>query len=90
MSLELLLEGGIMEIKKLCEECLNEIGCSDNEIFVFLEYINNGNIERTFKLLSKFRYRLLDSIHGEQKKLDCLDYLRHELKKEGEKIKNGY
>ena len=79
-----------MEIKKMSKECLSEIGCSDDEISTFLECLNNENMERTFKLLSKLRYRLLDSIHGEQKKLDCLDYLRHELKKEREKIKNGF
>lgn len=56
-----------MEIKKMSKECLSEIGCSDDEISTFLECLNNENMERTFKLLSKLRYRLLDSIHGEQK-----------------------
>lgn len=32
------------------------------------------------KILRKYRFQLLEDIHGRQKSLDCLDYLIHKIK----------
>lgn len=32
------------------------------------------------KILRKYRFQLLEDIHGRQKSLDCLDYIIHKIK----------
>ena len=61
---------------------LVDAGCDQAFINKFLQVREQGRAEEQIRLLSCQRCRLLDAIHAEQKKLDCLDYLRCRLQKE--------
>ena len=61
---------------------LKDAGCDSNMIEQFLACHENGNVEKQQKLLSDHRRQLLERVHTEEKKIDCLDYLDYQLRKE--------
>lgn len=61
---------------------LKDAGCDAGTIEIFMDAIKNGKIESGLKLLSAHRRILLDGLHKEQKKIDCLDYLIYTIKKQ--------
>jgi len=58
---------------------LRDAGCPDEIIVTYMRAWDTGTAEEQLRLLACQRRRLLDSVHEEQKKLDCLDYLRYQL-----------
>ena len=54
---------------------LKDAGCSAGTISDFIEDIEGGNMAEGLKLLAVHRRALLDHLHEEQKRIDCLDYL---------------
>lgn len=62
-------------------ENLKDAGCSEEFIAKFLQAWEDRAATAPLKLLSQQRGRLLEAVHAEQKKLDCLDYLRYRLEK---------
>ncbi len=63
------------------EQNLRDAGCSDDFIAAFLRVWETGSTKEQLRLLSSQRCRLLNNVHAEQRKLDCLDYLRYQLEK---------
>jgi hypothetical protein len=61
---------------------LRDAGCEENLIDKCVQYEQNGQFCAMLCLLSKHRNSLLESVHREQKKLDCLDYLAGQIKAE--------
>ncbi len=43
--------------------------------------LQNGDTLEQLKLLSIHRERLLDRVHREEKRIDCLDYLVYQIQK---------
>lgn len=62
---------------------LEDAGCSAETIQLFLSYEENGKVNESLALLGRHRACLLDSVHLEQEKLDCLDYLIHRIRCKG-------
>lgn len=60
-------------------ECLKDAGC-DQELIDAFEAMSGQETRARLSLLSRYRLLLLDVIHAEQKKLDCLDYLMYAIK----------
>jgi hypothetical protein len=60
---------------------LKDAGCPEDVVNAFIQ---EGTTERRLRILAMYRGSLLDKIHTEQKKLDCLDYLIFSMKKEKE------
>ena len=58
---------------------LIDAGSNDNEITRFLE---SSTTREQLLILDNERKRLIDEYHNYAKKLDCLDYLIYQLKKE--------
>ena len=56
-------------------ECLADAGCDKELIKQFEAYQSSGRQKEQLRLLRDYRRFLLDRIHAEQKKLDCLDFL---------------
>ena len=56
---------------------LRDAGCSEELIE---QYASAASGCARMCLLKKYRRELLDSIHSEQKKLECLDYLIYQLR----------
>lgn len=61
---------------------LKDSGCNLEMIQEFTAKLRKGNKAEGIHLLEIHRRFLLDSLHTEQKKIDCLDYLLYQLKKE--------
>lgn len=60
---------------------LMDAGCSRDTITAFVEDIRAEKIAEGLKLLAAHRRFLLECLHKEQKRIDCLDYLVYQLEK---------
>jgi len=60
---------------------LKDAGCKPETVEEFLALDGEGKIEEQLKLLARQRQQLLDLVHREEKRIDCLDYLVHKLNK---------
>lgn len=72
-----------MENKEGQEEIiqnLRDAGCNDSVIADYLKYDECKCCNMLLCILNKQRNKLLENIHKEQKKLDCLDYLIYKIK----------
>lgn len=61
---------------------LIDAGCGQEFILEFMEDLRKDNISKDLKLLQAHRRSLLDNLHKEQKRIDCLDYLVYRMTKE--------
>ena len=61
---------------------LIDAGCGQELIAEFMEDLRKENISKDLKLLAAHRRSLLDNLHKEQKRIDCLDYLVYRMTKE--------
>lgn len=59
---------------------LKDAGCDSETIEHFMEDLQKGKEESGLKRLAAHRKNLLDSLHREQKCIDCLDYLVYQMK----------
>lgn len=72
---------------KLCDseesiiQNLRDAGCDEKTAADILDCVKNGEDPECFRLLKKQRSRLLDAVHREEKKIDCLDYLVYRMQK---------
>jgi len=64
------------------EQNLRDAGCPEEFIVTFMNMWQTGTPTEQLRLLSCQRCCLLDALHAEQKKLDCLDFLRYQVEKE--------
>lgn len=71
------------EIKMI--SCLEDCGCPEKLIEQFLLYRKENEIKKQMSLLHRHRYDLLDILHDDQRKIDCLEYIIYRIEK-GEKI----
>ena len=64
---------------------LKDAGCDSDTIEKFMADLQKGKEANGLKRLAAHRKNLLDSLHREQKCIDCLDYLVYQMK-EAKKI----
>ena len=60
---------------------LEDAGCDPETVEEFLALDGEGKTGEQLKLLARQRKRLLDRVHREEKRIDCLDYLAYQLNK---------
>ena len=60
---------------------LKDAGCDLETMERFLALEQTGQTREQLKLLSVHRKRLLDKVHEEERRIDCLDYLVYQMKK---------
>lgn len=61
---------------------LRDSGCGEDIIEAFIDNLHKEKYSEGLKLLTAHRHTLLDELHKEQKRIDCLDYLVYKMKKE--------
>lgn len=78
-----------MREQKTCDAALlknlEDAGCSETIIERVLACCGESGekrYDRQLQILCRYRCQLLEKVHEEQKKLDCLDYLIYSMKKE--------
>lgn len=57
-------------------------GCNETIIKEFKRLQKNQKINEQLLLLSRYKRTLLEKLHSDQAKIDCLDYLTYHIKKE--------
>ena len=67
---------------------LKDAGCTDELIEEFRTLEEQAEEERQLQLLSGHRKHLLEELHKEEKRIDCLDYLIYQI--EYRKQKGGF
>lgn len=60
---------------------LIDAGCDEAAAEQCAKMILDGGTEQAFRILEKHRSRLLDEVHTNQKRIDCLDYLIYKIEK---------
>ena len=60
---------------------LRDAGCDTQTIESFMSDLQKGKEKSSLDRLAIHRKKLLDSIHKEQKQIDCLDYLVYQMSK---------
>ncbi|MCM1065189.1 MAG: hypothetical protein NC420_12145 [Eubacterium sp.] len=66
----------------ILHENLLDAGCDSELTERVMELLNTGHIREGLLLLSRHRKTVLESCHAEQRKMECLDYLIYQLKKQ--------
>lgn len=61
---------------------LKDAGCTQDVVDQFMTLWKRSDRETQLRFLRRHRSFLLDGIHVEQRKLDCLDYLIYQLEKQ--------
>lgn len=59
---------------------LKDAGCDADTIEKIMSDLQTGKEESSLKQLAMHRKKLLDSLHREQKCIDCLDYFVYQMK----------
>ena len=59
---------------------LKDAGCDAETIENFMSDLQKGDEKSSLKRLNLHRKKLLDSLHKEQKCIDCLDYLVYQMR----------
>lgn len=65
---------------------LNDAGCDAQTIEQFIHLQSEGKTQQQLRLLSRHRRLLLQKVHDNQAKVDCLDYLIYTMKSKSAKI----
>lgn len=60
---------------------LIDVGCNRDLVETCMELAKAGGWNRILSLLAGQRINLLDSVHGGQKQIDCLDFLVYSINK---------
>lgn len=58
-------------------ENLEDAGCDQEMITEFFD--KNGKRDEQLRILKRHRQQLLDRVHKEEKRIDCLDYLVYQM-----------
>ena len=61
---------------------LKDAGCPEELIGSFMNLYRSGRIKDGLRLLQQHRSALLDGVHEEERKINCLDYMVYHLEKE--------
>ena len=58
-------------------ENLKDAGCDSEMITEFFD--KSGKRDEQLRILKRHRQQLLDRVHKEEKRIDCLDYLVYQM-----------
>lgn len=60
---------------------LKDAGCDDELIAQFSDLNTQSKTHEQLRVLAGYRQRLVEQLHQNQKRVDCLDYLIYSLRK---------
>lgn len=59
---------------------LKDAGCESNQIEGFLQGLKKGDRKGQLDFLAQHRSALLNRVHEEERRIDCLDYLVYQIR----------
>lgn len=60
---------------------LRDAGCDEETVERFLALEAAGDRREQLRLLARHRRQLLERVHREERRIDCLDYLVYQIQK---------
>lgn len=60
---------------------LKDAGCGQEIIGHFMKCMEQDDLNSQLRLMKEHRKCLLDRVHEEEKKIDCLDYLVYQMER---------
>ena len=63
---------------------LKDPGCTDKMVEKFMALQDSEGEEQQLRLLSGHRKHLLEKLHRDERRIDCLDYLIYQMEKKKE------
>lgn len=66
--------------ESVLKQTLKDIGCDKQQVLYCLTLWREGKITEVLRSLICYRTALLDTVHREQDKLECLDFLIYRMK----------
>ncbi|MCM1386892.1 MAG: hypothetical protein NC231_06170 [Bacillus sp. (in: Bacteria)] len=60
---------------------LKDAGCNQETIQCFMECMEQDDVSGQMHLMKEHRKCLLNKVHEEEKKIDCLDYLVYQMER---------
>ena len=61
---------------------LLDAGCGSDTVQQCMDLVKKRECAKLLRLLSRHRRELLDMVHQNEKRIDCLDYLIYQLEKQ--------
>ena len=61
---------------------LIDAGCNSEIVQQCMELARGQRTKEMKQILTRYRRTLLDTVHAEKKKIDCLDYLFYKMEKD--------
>ena len=61
---------------------LKDAGCKEAIIQAFIQDVRDGDYLKGTEVLQMHRRSLLNDLHEDQKRIDCLDYFLYKMQKE--------
>lgn len=65
----------------ILRQALMDAGCGEATIKSCASYAGRGEWNKLFPLIAKEKAALLETVHDNRKKIDCLDFLVYEIRK---------
>lgn len=65
---------------------LKDAGCTDEMVEQFMALQGSDDEEQQIQLLFGHRRHLLEKLHRDEKRIDCLDYLLYQMQKKNRSI----
>ena len=65
---------------------LKDAGCTDKMVEKFMALQDSEGEEQQLRLLSGHRKHLLEKLHRDERRIDCLDYLIYQMEKKKEQL----
>ena len=67
--------------EKAVRQCLKDCGCDERTAEQFLAYGQEARRRDQIRHLNRRRRSLMDDLHENQKKVDCIDFMIRELER---------
>ena len=61
---------------------LLDAGCGSDTVQQCMDLVKRRESSELLRLLSRHRRELLDTVHQNEKRIDCLDYLSYQIEKQ--------
>ncbi|MDE7261661.1 MAG: hypothetical protein K2N78_06330 [Oscillospiraceae bacterium] len=61
---------------------LLDAGCGSDTVQQCMDLVKKRECSELLRLLSRHRRELLDTVHQNEKRIDCLDYLIYQIEKQ--------
>ena len=70
------------DIQGILRQNLLDAGCGSDTVQRCMDLVKRRESAELLRLLSRHRRELLDTVHQNEKRIDCLDYLIYQIEKQ--------